>query len=101
MCDDIADLEWTPLGPVNWGGDVVVLEFCARCAKYRARMLDINEIDVVMGPPDVDGVPTSPIEDAQEPADGAESDAGVMEQSDDSTWTDGDTDRDGDDWLVK
>lgn len=100
MCDELADLEWTPIGVVTWQGSVCTIEFCSRCGEYRARMLDVNEIEVVEGAPDVAG----PQADAQSDGDAVESAPGRTGHPDDEAWSAGDErrdDDDGDDWLVK
>lgn len=102
MCDENADLEWTPIGAVNWQGGVCTLEFCGKCGAYRARMLDINEVEVVEGTPDV----STPPGGAQGDGDGVENDTGAMGQPDSGTPSAGaderdEDDDDGDDWLVK
>lgn len=99
MCDEIADLEWTPLGVVRWQGEVVAIEFCARCATYRGRMLDVNEIEVVTGPP---SVASEQAGGASEPAGDVDVESGGIDHPDDEAPSGASQERDdGDDWLVR
>lgn len=69
MCETRPDRDWNPVGATTWKGGLFVLELCIQCGSYRARKLDVDNVDVVQGEPELE-----PSEDtmASEPEDGSD-----------------------------